>query len=91
MLYYQVAVALMKRFAPTPGVSADARAHRFAKRLHDDWGVGQAGCNNGVLLLLSVLDRQLYISTGTGANHMLTYDALGRIIDNAKPLLREQR
>lgn len=45
---------------------ADA-ARGFAKALHAAWGVGEAACENGVVLLVSVEDRQVYISTGAGA------------------------
>lgn len=55
----QVAVAVMQRMAVPEGESATAQAKVFAKALHDKWGVGDAACNNGVLLLLSVQDRQV--------------------------------
>ncbi len=44
-----------------------ATAERFARQLHDAWGVGSAACDNGVLLLLATKDRQVYISVGKGA------------------------
>lgn len=50
---------------PAGTAPADA-AHAFAKDLHARWGVGDAACNNGVLLLLSIQDRQVYVSTGAG-------------------------
>ena len=55
----QVAVALMERMAIAPGQDPAAAAQSFAKDLHDAWGVGDAQCNNGVLLLLSIGDRQV--------------------------------
>jgi Modulator of levamisole receptor-1 len=56
----QVAVALMERMAIAPGQDPAAAAQSFAKDLHDAWGVGDAQCNNGVLLLLSIGDRQVH-------------------------------
>lgn len=46
----------------TPALAAP----EFAKQLHSRWGVGDAACHNGVLLLLAVEDRQVYINTGAG-------------------------
>lgn len=56
---HQVAVALMRKMAVPPGEPAAAQAQIFARSLHDAWGVGDAACNNGVLLLLSIEDRQV--------------------------------
>ena len=55
----QVAVAVMESMAVPEGESPAAQAASFAKALHDAWGVGDAACNNGVLLLLAVQDRQV--------------------------------
>lgn len=49
----------MEHMALAPGQDPAAAAQSFAKALHDAWGVGDAQCNNGVLLLLSVGDRQV--------------------------------
>ena len=39
---------------------------KAAKALHNRWAVGDSTCNNGVLLLLLIRERDLYISTGKG-------------------------
>lgn len=49
----------MERMATAPGQDPAEAAQSFAKALHDAWGVGDAQCNNGVLLLLSIGDRQV--------------------------------
>jgi uncharacterized membrane protein YgcG len=54
----------MQEFALQAGEDPPTAARRFGKALHDAWGVGSAACNNGVLLLVSVANRQVYISTG---------------------------
>lgn len=90
IVYVQVAVALMQKMQ-NPGSDASASAERFAKALHDAWGVGHQACNNGVLLFLAVQDRQIYISTGKGAKEALDYDSLGNIINDVKPLLKAAR
>jgi len=65
-LPWQVAVAVMRRMEVPASWSAAQAAAAFAKELHGRWGMGDAACNNGVLLLLSADDQQVYISTGTG-------------------------
>lgn len=54
----QVAVALLNRMVRM-GMPKEQVAELFAKQLHNRWGVGHPACNNGVLLLLSVEDRQV--------------------------------
>ncbi len=56
------------------------------------WGVGQAGADNGVVLLVSVDDRKLFIATGYGAEAVVTDAVAGRIIRNViAPRFREGR
>lgn len=86
-LMIQVAVALMRAFN-AQGDSDDVAAEKFAKALHKNWGVGRQACQNGVLLLLSLDNRQIFISTGDGTMEKLTFDQLGLIMDEAKPFLR---
>jgi hypothetical protein len=45
------------QMAPASNPSDVAEA--FATKLHNQWGVGDAACNNGVLLFLAVQDRQV--------------------------------
>lgn len=52
---------------------------------------GRAACQNGVLLLLAIENRQVYISTGAGTQQQLTWSVLGDIIDEAKPYLKQKR
>lgn len=55
----------------------------YANRLFRYWGLGQAGENNGVLLLVARSDRKIRIEVGYGLEGILT-DALARlIIENA--------
>lgn len=56
------------------------------------WGVGQAGTDNGVVLLVSVGDRKLFIATGYGTEAVVTDAVAGRIIRNViAPRFREGR
>ncbi|AUP81567.1 TPM domain-containing protein [Flavivirga eckloniae] len=48
----------------------------------DEWGIGQAKKDNGILILLAKNDRKIGINTGYGIEHLLT-DALSkRIIES---------
>lgn len=54
----QLAVALMDKMQLVDLPPARA-AEAFASQLFNSWGVGDAECGNGVLLLLSRTDRQV--------------------------------
>ncbi|HXF54965.1 MAG TPA: TPM domain-containing protein, partial [Hyphomicrobiaceae bacterium] len=55
----------------------------FGYRLGRAWGIGQAGTNNGVLLIVAPNERKVRIEVGRGLEPQLT-DALSRlIIENA--------
>lgn len=62
----------------------------YATELAHKWGIGQAGKDNGILILVSKDDRKMTIRTGYGVEHLLT-DALSRrIIENImKPEFRQ--
>lgn len=49
----------MKKFDVESGDTPEEAAASFARSLFDSWGVGNRDCSNGVLLLLSVEDRQV--------------------------------
>ena len=52
---------------------------QYAVRLFEQWGVGQKGKDNGVLLLVAVSDRKVRIEVGYGLEGVLT-DAMSRSI-----------
>ena len=54
----------------------------FATRVFRTWGLGQAGADNGVLILISEVDRQIRIEVGYGLEGSLTDARAGRIIRN---------
>lgn len=86
----QVAVALVERMAPYgfEGGSLSV-AKRFAKYLHDTWGVGHESCQNGVVLFLSKLDRHMYISTGREAKKVLNDEKAQQIVERMIPFLKQ--
>jgi uncharacterized protein len=59
---------------------ADAGA--FATELGQAWGVGQAGFDNGVVVLVGVEDRQVFIATGYGIEGAVPDALAGRIVRN---------
>ncbi len=54
----------------------------YAVRVFKDWGLGQKGRDNGVLLLIAVNDRQVKIEVGYGLEGALTDLTASRIIRN---------
>lgn len=60
----------------------------FAKGVHDQWGVGHKDNNDGILIFLSVKDRQFYISTGKGVMNKLDNNKIARIVGNIKGHLK---
>lgn len=84
-----MAVAVLDRMAVPAGSTPADAAREFAKVLHELWGVGHAACSDGVLLLLAVGDRQVYVSTGAGSQPALPDAAAARVVDLMKPQLRE--
>jgi hypothetical protein len=56
---HQVAVAVVPAMKLKQGEEPAAGAERFARALMAAWRVGAAGCDDGVLIFLSVSDRQV--------------------------------
>ena len=45
-------------------------AEKMAIGLHNRFGVGVAGCNDGLVFLLAANDREMYISHGKAAEDL---------------------
>lgn len=67
----------------------DLAAERYARGLHDRYGVGNKDTQNGVLIFLSIDDRAVYISTGKGLSEKLHKIMIDFVIDHMKPELRK--
>ena len=85
---FQIGVAVLKKMRDFPGQSVEETAEKFTKHLHDSWGVGHTDCDDGVMLLLSIHDRQVYVSTGKKAMELLSDDQIDIIIEQMKTYLR---
>ncbi len=54
----------------------------YALELGRTWGIGDKEKNNGIVILLSKSDREIYIAVGYGLEGALPDSKTGRIIDN---------
>ncbi|HST67268.1 MAG TPA: TPM domain-containing protein [Mycobacteriales bacterium] len=81
----QIAVAVV----PTTGA---ASIEDWSTGLFNAWGVGQAGTDNGVLLVIALSDRALRIATGDGLRTRLPDGRASEIVGGTiTPLLRAGR
>lgn len=66
----ELAVVLVNRMASSYVSSFEGSiekaSEKFARTIHDSWGVGDANRNDGAVIFLSVEDRAVFISTGQG-------------------------
>ena len=53
----------------------------YAVRLFEDWGIGQAEADNGVLFITSLTDQLVRIEVGYGLEPIITDGRAGRILD----------
>jgi|JI8StandDraft_1071087.scaffolds.fasta_scaffold24241_4 uncharacterized protein len=72
----EIAVAIIST------VGADETIESYATALFEEWGVGTAKNDNGVLLLIALDDRELRIEVGYGLEGALTDTTAQNIIDN---------
>jgi TonB family protein len=61
----------------------------FAAQLGNLWGVGHKGGNRGLLILLSVKDRQYRIAVGLGLESALTDEEADRLAREMVPMLQK--
>lgn len=77
----------------TSNLEAGRTPQESCKAVLDAWGVGDAECNNGVVIFLAIKARQLHICTGKGAmggRNRITDTFIDKLVARAKPLLKEQ-
>ncbi len=60
----------------------------FAERTFNTWKIGQAGKDNGVLLLVAIKQRQARIEVGYGLEDVLTDGICGVILDKMVPFFK---
>lgn len=64
-----------------PSLGGDT-VENFAEKLFGNWGIGKAGADNGVLLLIARDDRKMRIEVGYGLEPVLTDALSSQIIRN---------
>ena len=57
-------------------------ASDLAPRIGEKWGVGQEGKDNGLVVLLDMMDKQVFISTGYGLEEYIPDAIASRIVQN---------
>lgn len=85
---YEMGVVILGRIRDG---GTDEATERFARDVMDKWGVGKAACNNGIVLVLAVEDRKMFIATGSGAREHLSDGELEAVVERMKPLLKGSR
>lgn len=63
-------------------------SERFARSVHDTWGIGDIQTQKGILVFLSINDRAVFISTGKGIENIINSEVIKVLIDHIKPLLK---
>lgn len=71
----EIAVVTIDSIAPYENIKD------FATDLANAWGIGKAGKDNGLLILLSKSRREIQISTGFGTEKVLSDEICKNIID----------
>src|SRR5512146_2349895 len=73
----EVAVLTVKTTAPL-------ETQQYAQQVFDRWKIGKKGKDNGVLILVAVRDRKLWIATGYGVEGVLPGGKVGAPKDPAR-------
>ncbi|REK49676.1 MAG: TPM domain-containing protein, partial [Bacteroidetes bacterium] len=71
----QIAVVIMRS-------TGNYEISEYAVRLYNHWGIGQKDKNNGVLVLVAIEDRKVFINTGYGIEGVLPDALCKRIVEN---------
>lgn len=90
----QIGVVVIDQMSPAftkKYYSFEDAATVFARNVHDTWGVGDKSLNNGALVFLSVVDRVVHISKGSGLNNKLSDRIIDEIIQSMRQYLRKEQ
>ncbi|MGE5188426.1 MAG: TPM domain-containing protein [Gemmatimonadota bacterium] len=81
----EIAVLTVRTTGPLP-------AQQYAQEVFDRWKIGKKGKDNGVLVLVAVDDRRMWIATGYGVEGVLPDGKVGEIRDTVMlPAFRQNR
>ena len=54
----------------------------YATDMINSWGIGRAGVNDGILILLAPNERVIQLETGSGINMQISGERCGQLIDD---------
>jgi uncharacterized protein len=81
----EVAVLTVKSTVPL-------ETQQYAQKVFDQWKIGKKGKDNGILFLVAVDDKKMWIATGYGVEGVLPDGKVGEIRDTfMRPLFRQGR
>jgi hypothetical protein len=80
----EIAVLTVKTTAPL-------EAQQYAQQVFDRWKIGKKGKDNGVLILVAVDDRKMWIATGYGVEGVLPDGKVGDPRQGSSTLFRQSR
>ncbi|MGI6359264.1 MAG: TPM domain-containing protein [Bacillota bacterium] len=75
----------------TVDTTAPLDIYTYSYRLFKEWGIGDQHLNNGLLVLLSVGEREINVEVGLGLEGDLNDAKVGRVLDRAVPQLAEHQ
>jgi uncharacterized protein len=89
---FKVAFVLMSHIDDLSGCwyNKQCNAQKMTKGLHDRFGIGKRGCNDGVLFLLSIRDREMQISYGKATENHISQYVVNEILADIKHNLRRR-
>lgn len=89
---YQMSYLILGKKVDNPnGIDKKENVKLMTKKIHNQWGVGDKYCNNGVMVLFSKEDREIYVSTGKGSKTILDDYVLQGLIDDILPFFKESK
>jgi len=81
----QIAIVIMQETGGYP-------ASQYAPELMQNWGIGQKGKDNGVLIFINISEREMYVATGYGVEEFITDARAGDVIaDDLRPHFRKEQ
>ncbi|CEM03334.1 unnamed protein product [Vitrella brassicaformis CCMP3155] len=87
---FQVGVALVRKMLLGESDDKYVLAAKYATAIGNQWGVGDKGCDNGLVFFLSRDDKVVHIRTANQAAVRVSNEDLSKIIDDMKPELRRE-
>ncbi len=68
----------------------DESIQEYAVHLYETWGIGKKGEDKGLLVVISIAERELRAEVGYGLEPVITDARAGDVLDAMKPYLREE-